>query len=96
MDLFKYAYQLYPLVSSELLQQALQVAIAARIIDMRASPYDVSAYAECNDPIRVETAEGRKQYAEEQERLARMAAPVRQSLLAVYEQAIHPTGTLDV
>lgn len=88
MDLFKYAYQLYPLVSSQLLLQSLEVALAARIIDMRASPYDVSAFEECQEPLCVETADGRRRYAEEQEKLADMAAPVRQSLLQVYAEAL--------
>ena len=43
MDLFKYAYQLYPFVSSDLLRECLVLAIKARKIDMRASPYDVSS-----------------------------------------------------
>ena len=48
MDLFKYAYQLYPFVSSDLLRESLLLAIAARKIDMRASPYDVSSIKECS------------------------------------------------
>ena len=44
MDLFKYAYVLYPLVSSDLLLDALRLAIRARKIDMRASPYDVARF----------------------------------------------------
>ena len=47
MDLFKYAYQLYPFISSELLRECLLLAISARKIDMRASPYDVSSVKEC-------------------------------------------------
>lgn len=46
MDLFKYAYQLYPFVSSELLRDCLKIAVIARKIDMRASPYDVSGFQE--------------------------------------------------
>lgn len=48
MDLFKYAYQLYPFISSELLRDCLILAIKARKIDMRASPYDVSGVKECS------------------------------------------------
>jgi len=92
MDLFKYAYQLYPLVSSSLLVDCLQLAIAARKIDMRASPYDVSAFAECGQAIKVETLEGRRQYAIEQEELFRRAAPLRMALLSVYNRVLEPTN----
>lgn len=47
MDLFKYAYQLYPFVSSDLLRECLVLAVTARKIDMRASPYDVSLVPDC-------------------------------------------------
>lgn len=51
MDLFKYAYQLYPFVSSDLLRDCLELAITARKLDMRASPYDVSHVADCSGKI---------------------------------------------
>ena len=66
MDLFKYAYELYPLVSAEILRACLGVSLDARHIDMRASPYDCSAIEGVGDPIKIETAEGRKQYATEE------------------------------
>ena len=47
MDLFKYAYQLYPFLSSDLLRDCLTLAVTARKIDMRASPYDVSGVEGC-------------------------------------------------
>mmetsp|Transcript_37197 Transcript_37197/g.37877 ORF Transcript_37197/g.37877 Transcript_37197/m.37877 type:complete len:178 (+) Transcript_37197:648-1181(+) len=84
MDLFKYAYQLYPLVPSNLLLRSLKLAIKARIIDMRASPYDVSGYEECREAICVETEQGRRQYVHEQEQLAKQAAVIRRELLDVY------------
>lgn len=48
MDLFKYAYQLYPFVSSDLLRDCLELAVTARKVDMRASPYDVSHVPDCS------------------------------------------------
>jgi hypothetical protein len=48
MDLFKYAYQLYPFLSSGLLRECLTLAVTARKIDMRASPYDVSGVEGCS------------------------------------------------
>ena len=61
---------------------------------MRASPYDVSGVPGCEGPIAVETAEGRRRYAEEQEQLAIAAAPLRRQLLAAYETALQGLETL--
>ena len=88
MDLFKYAYQLYPLLPATLLVEALELALAARRIDMRASPYDVRRFEGCEDTLFVETTEGRRQYSLEQEALARRAAPIRGKLLDAYDAVI--------
>lgn len=88
MDLFKYAYQLYPFVSSELLLQSLKLAIKARKIDMRASPYDVSHVEGCEEPLCVETSEGRRLYVAAQEDLFELSSPIRTSLLQVYEDVL--------
>ena len=95
MDLFKYAYMAYPAVSSELLVQALELALEARKVDMRASPYDVSSFAGCEIPICVETVAGRKLYVEEQERVARLAVPVRRRLLDVYDRLIEHDSSIN-
>jgi hypothetical protein len=92
MDLFRYAYELYPLTSSDLLQRALRVAITARQLDMRASPYDVSAFSGCEEAIPIETAEGRRRYVAEQERLAQQSQSVRAALLAVYNDVLAVHG----
>ena len=42
MDLFRYACALFPWAPSSLLADALEVALLARTVDMRASPYDLS------------------------------------------------------
>ena len=55
---------------------------------MRASPYDVSGVPGCEEPIAVETSEGRRRYAEKQEQLAVAAAPLRSRLLAAYDAAL--------
>ena len=88
MDLFKAAYKIYPLTSSDLLQRCLRLGLKARFIDMRASPYEVSAF--CGSPICIETAEGRKEYAQHQLALAKEAAPLRQELLDVYDHVLGP------
>ena len=42
MDLFKYAMKLVPWVNSALVGDILELAVAARTLDMRASPYDLT------------------------------------------------------
>jgi hypothetical protein len=88
MDLFKYAYQLYPFCSATLLRKCVKVALAARVIDMRASPYDTTDITHCGPPICVETADGRREYMEEQERLTAMATPVREELGRAYDAVL--------
>ena len=87
MDLFKYAYSIYPLISSDVLCAALNIAIIARKIDMRASPYDVSQYVD-DGPIRVETAAGRDEYSRLQSELYELASPVREDICKVYDQLL--------
>lgn len=79
MDLYKWCYKLSPLVDSELLLECFRHAGAARELDMRASPYDLSDYG--YSPITIETAAGRAQYVREQSALTTRAAALRQELL---------------
>lgn len=88
MDLYKWAYKLEPLVPSELLLRCLLLAIDARELDMRASPYDLAGYG--YEPVPIETAAGRAQYVREQTALAHRAVPLRRELLAVCERAARP------
>ncbi len=93
MDIFRFAYQLYPLVSSELLVEATKLAKKARSIDMRGSPYDVSMYPELQDTLKVETLEGKKKYVAEQEALATEGLLLREKLLISYEDVL---GNIDL
>ena len=64
---------------------------AARELDMRASPYDLSAAGLAGfdpTPIRIETAEGRRDYQRRQLLIARRAAPLRRRLLGHYDSVI--------
>ena len=79
MDLYKFTAKLLPLVSSDMLWSAFELAYEARSLDMRASPYDLSAYG--YQPVRIDTPGGRAEYAREQSELAVRAAQVRCSLL---------------
>ncbi|TDC57218.1 3-methyladenine DNA glycosylase [Micromonospora sp. KC207] len=80
MDLYKWAYKLSPLVPSELVADAFALAREIRALDMRASPYDLAALG--YPPVRVETAEGRAEYAVAQRGFAERAAGLRARLLA--------------
>src|SRR5579875_386338 len=80
MDLYKWCYKLSPLTDSDLLLDCLQLAAAAREIDMRASPYDLSDYG--YSPIAVESPAGRAEYVRCQSEIAHRAGPLRETLLA--------------
>lgn len=84
MDLYKFAYKLAPFVSAETLAQAFLVAVAARELDMRASPYQLNNLGFA--AIEIETREGREEYIHEQRAIALQAAPVRLRLLTEYQR----------
>jgi hypothetical protein len=86
MDLYRFAYKIAPFCPSELLADAFDVARAAREVDMRASPYDLSGYG--FTPVRIETADGRAEYAELQRELYRLGQPVRERLREVYRNLL--------
>ena len=93
MDLYKYAFWFSPLVSSDLIADCFENAMHAREIDMRASPYDVTGFG--LEPIRVETPEGRREYAEHQRSLIETTAPLRSRLMSTLGALIltsHPCG----
>ena len=79
MDLYKAAYRLWPHVPSELVADAFALARRVRLLDMRASPYDLRRLG--LEPIRVETPEGRAEYAAEQRAFAGEGAALRARVL---------------
>ncbi|OLR94540.1 3-methyladenine DNA glycosylase [Actinokineospora bangkokensis] len=81
MDLFKWAYKLDPYTPSELVADCFDLALDIRELDMRASPYDLSALG--YEPVRIETPEGRVRYARLQAEFAERAAPLRKQLIEV-------------
>ena len=87
MDLYRFAYKIAPFGMSELLADAFELAEAARAVDMRASPYDLSGYGYAAIPI--ETREGREEYVEEQRRLAERAVPLRERMLEEYVRLLN-------
>jgi hypothetical protein len=80
MDLYKHAYRLTPLVCSDLVADCFELARDIRVLDMRASPYDLSALG--YSPVRIETAEGKTEYVAAQRRFAERGVPLRGRLLA--------------
>lgn len=80
MDLYKWAYKLAPLVASDLVMDCLELAADARVLDMRASPYDLRGYG--FDAIAIETPAGRVEYVRAQQAITERAAPLRATLAA--------------
>jgi hypothetical protein len=80
MDLYKWSYKLGPLLESNLLMDCLDLAADARVLDMRASPYDLSDYG--IEPIAIEDPAGRAEYVRRQQDIANLAVPLRDSLLS--------------
>ncbi len=79
MDLYKWAAKSLPWVSSDLLWDCFELALEAREVDMRASPYELSSFG--YHPIRVETAGGREEYENAQRLLCKRAKPLRKQLV---------------
>lgn len=83
MDLYKWCSKLWPWTGADLIGECFELAMAGRDLDMRASPYDLSAMGYV--PVRIETTEGRAQYEREQRALAARAVPLRARLREMCE-----------
>jgi len=94
MDLYKWAYQLAPFIHSNLVADAFELAYQAREIDMRASPYDLSALE--FSPIAIETKAGREEYVQYQKLLFERSQPLRQRLLNAYIEVEHEVSAVIV
>ncbi|WP_405496248.1 3-methyladenine DNA glycosylase [Nocardia sp. NBC_00511] len=79
MDIYKWGFKLTPLIGSDLLFDAFELACAARELDMKASPYDLLDLG--YQPIRIETPSGRAEYVRAQSQLAERSAVLRARLL---------------
>jgi hypothetical protein len=79
MDLYKHSFRLSPMVCSDLVADCFELARDIRVLDMRASPYDLTGLG--YHPVRIETAEGRQEYVEGQRGFASRGAPLRQRLV---------------
>lgn len=79
MDLYKWAYKLSPAVPSDLVMDCFEHARALRELDMRAAPYDLGELG--YEPVRIETPEGRAEYAAAQRTFAERGQRLRERLL---------------
>ncbi|MDR9416637.1 MAG: 3-methyladenine DNA glycosylase [Gracilimonas sp.] len=79
MDLYKWAFKMYPWIPSSLILEAFELAVEARYIDMQASPYDLREQG--MEPIKIETDSGRKEYKQKQEMIFEKGLPVREKII---------------
>lgn len=80
MDIYKWATKLWPWIGSDFIAKAFLLALEGRVLDMRASPYDLQAHGYA--PICIETEEGRKEYQQQQQQYAQKTVGLRQELAA--------------
>ncbi|WP_229117412.1 3-methyladenine DNA glycosylase [Enemella dayhoffiae] len=97
MDLYRIAGKLSPLIESELVVDCFELAREIRVLDMRASPYDLGSLG--LTAIAVETATGRAEYVEQQRAFTTRARPLRARLLeragALLSLLAEPAGTAE-
>ncbi len=81
MDVYKWCFKLAPLVPSDLTLDAFRLAREIRELDMRAAPYDLTELG--YEPILVETAAGKAEYAAAQHGFSERSQALRRRLLEV-------------
>ncbi len=86
MDLYKHAFRMTPMVCSDLVADCFELARDIRVLDMRASPYDLSALGYA--PVRIETAEGKQEYVAAQRGFADRGRPLRARLVEECERLL--------
>jgi hypothetical protein len=102
MDLYKHAFRLTPLIPSELVADAFELAWDIRILDMRAAPYDFTGVVlepsgEPWTPVPIETAAGKAEYVAAQRAFAERGAPIRERLIEQCERILdvsEPAGSM--
>jgi hypothetical protein len=90
MDLYKHAFRLTPLVCSDLVADCFELARDIRVLDMRASPYDLTGLG--YQPVRIETGPGKQEYVAAQRAFAERGAPLRQRLIAECDRLLSLAG----
>lgn len=88
MDVYRWAYTAMPWVGSDLLMDCFELASELRVLDMQASPYDLTSLG--FEPVRVETPEGRSEYQRRQRDFSERASALRARLIRVIQLVVGP------
>lgn len=98
MDLYKWAFRSMPWIGSDLLSRCFKLAMLAREIDMRASPYDLSYLDDGQQypPIKIETSEGRSEYEIRQREIAERATHLRGELISKIGSILEITQSVNI
>jgi hypothetical protein len=86
MDLTKWSMKLGPAVPGDLLLDCFELAGEIRLLDMQASPYDLSSLGE--RAVAIETREGKAEYVARQRDFAERAASLRSRLIRVCDALV--------
>ena len=86
MDLYKWAHKLVPAVPSDLVMDCFELARDIRSLDMRAAPYDLRELG--YEPVRIETPEGKAQYAAEQRGFSARGQVLRERLVEAIDRVL--------
>jgi hypothetical protein len=79
MDLYKWAYKLFPAIPSDLTADCFDLAREVRELDMRAAPYDLRALG--YEPVKIETSAGKATYVDAQRDFAARGHVLRLRLI---------------
>ena len=90
MDLYKWAYKLSPAIPSDLTADCFDLAREGRVLDMRASPYDLQPLG--YDPVPIETPAGKAMYVAAQRDFGERAQVLRRRLIEACD-ALQPQPT---
>ncbi|MCD5313735.1 3-methyladenine DNA glycosylase [Kineosporia babensis] len=91
MDGHKWATKLGPAIPGDLALDCFELARDIRLLDMQASPYDLSSYQQ--PAVAIETAEGKAEYVSRQRAFAERSQLLRTRMITVLELLISPAGT---
>lgn len=86
MDLLKWSLKLLPMISSDLVLEAFENARDLRLLDMQASPYDLTGLG--LEPVKVETPEGRAEYQRRQRELSEQSKPIRAAMISACQSLL--------
>ncbi|GIJ28336.1 hypothetical protein Vqi01_34980 [Micromonospora qiuiae] len=81
MDCHKWATKLGPAVPGDLALDCFELARDIRLLDMQASPYDLSSYGQ--PAVTIETPEGKAEYVARQREFSQRASQLRARLIEV-------------